>query len=316
MAIDVASRFAEIQALDQLYPFVDTFDMMPGWNKPTPSLWSAPRKDFLPRHWRYDVAREALDCAGRLISTELAERRNLMLFNRVGENRYAGLRTVSTAYQMIMPGERARSHRHTPNALRLILDAEDDVYTVVDGQRILMEPGDVVLTPSWYWHGHGNDGGSNAYWIDFLDTPLIHLLEPMFFEEFPGGFERNYVDVETSPMAFRWRDLDARLNHEPTVRLDAPSMRTLGMWMHRLENGAVIAAHRTTANDVYAVAEGSGESTVDGQTFVWTRGDVFLVPKWTVQSHTSAGRATLLRVSDEPTLELLGFLRRETIDSP
>jgi gentisate 1,2-dioxygenase len=27
------------------------------------------------------------------------------------------------AYQMIMLGEKARTHRHTPNALRLIVDA-------------------------------------------------------------------------------------------------------------------------------------------------------------------------------------------------
>ena len=92
------------------------------------------------------------------------------------------MRTLVAAYQMIMPGEWARVHRHTPNALRLILDAESGTYTEVDGTNISMEPGDVLLTPNWSTHGHGNRSRACAYWLDFLDAPLVQLLEPMFFE--------------------------------------------------------------------------------------------------------------------------------------
>ena len=46
-----------------------------------------------------------------------------------------------------------------------MLDAADDVYTVVDGKRVDMTPGDVVLTPSWCWHGHANDGSETAFWL-------------------------------------------------------------------------------------------------------------------------------------------------------
>jgi gentisate 1,2-dioxygenase len=101
---------------------------------------------------------------------------------------------------MIMPGEKARSHRHTPNALRLIVDAEPGAYTIVNGERLSMMPGDVVLTPNWCWHGHGNDSRSNAYWLDVLDVPLVHLLEPMFFEPHPDDFERESVVPNASPM--------------------------------------------------------------------------------------------------------------------
>jgi hypothetical protein len=40
-----------------------------------------------------------------------------------------------------------------PFALRLVLDAADEVYTVVDGKRVNMTSGDVVLTnsPSGAW---------------------------------------------------------------------------------------------------------------------------------------------------------------------
>src|ERR1700675_4037993 len=98
------------------------------------------------------------------------------------EDLYGNVRTMVAAYQMIMPGEWARSHRHTPNALRLILDSEAGTYTEVDGVNIAMEPGDVLLTPNWSTHGHGNDSKACAYWLDFLDAPLVQLLEPMFFE--------------------------------------------------------------------------------------------------------------------------------------
>ena len=44
-------------------------------------------------------------------------------------------------------------------------------------------PGDVVLTPSWSWHGHANESDATSYWIDFLDIPFVHLTEAMFFAD-------------------------------------------------------------------------------------------------------------------------------------
>jgi len=49
---------------------------------------------------------------------------------------------------MVLPGEAARSHRHTPNALRLVVDAAPGNYTVVNGKKLPMRPGDVLLTPN------------------------------------------------------------------------------------------------------------------------------------------------------------------------
>src|SRR5258708_25819839 len=146
-----------------------------GWAKPTPSLWAEPKKSFQPFVWSYAQAKGALDAAGRLINTELAERRNLIMQNPAGGS-YATSRTIVAAYQMIMPGEKARSHRHTPNALRLIIDAHPGAYTIVNRERLSRMPGDVVLTPNWCWHGNGTDSRANAYWLDLLDVPLWHLL--------------------------------------------------------------------------------------------------------------------------------------------
>ena len=101
-------ELAQSGTLEELYDKLDKVGMGPGWNKPTPSLWASPRKTFRPTHWRYEQARGALDAAGRLINTELAERRNPILFNPAEGNTYGTVRTIVAAYQMIMPGEWAR----------------------------------------------------------------------------------------------------------------------------------------------------------------------------------------------------------------
>ena len=89
-----ALTLARAGSLDELYSLLKPLSTGPGWNKPTPSLWDEPRKTFVPYRWRYTQGKAALDAAGRLINTELAERRNLILFNPVPGNDYATTRTL------------------------------------------------------------------------------------------------------------------------------------------------------------------------------------------------------------------------------
>jgi gentisate 1,2-dioxygenase len=71
------------------------------------------------------------------------------------------------------------------------------------------------------------------------------------------------------------------------------------------------ASHRTTANNIYAVAEGDGESFIDGARFAWSRGDVVAVPAWRPHHHSASKDSVLLRVTDEPVLQPLDLLREE-----
>jgi gentisate 1,2-dioxygenase len=317
---------AQSGSLDDLYGKLDKVRMGPGWNKPTPSLWAAPRKTFAPAHWHYEQARGALDAAGRLINTALAERRNLILVNPAEGNTYGTTRTLVAAYQMIMPGEWARAHRHTPNALRLILDAEPGTYTEVDGVNIAMEPGDVLLTPNWSTHGHGNDSKACAYWLDFLDAPLVQLLEPMFFEHteeeeheaFKSPLAAPPRPTTGSPFVFTLKDTLARLDAAPgdptgpfgtQVELGAPALDTTALYMMRLAPGRRTATHRTTANNIFAVVRGNGMSTIDGERFAWSRGDVMAAPAWRPHFHEASDDTILLRVTDEPVMRRLGFYR-------
>jgi len=316
---------AQSGSLEELYGKLEKVRMGAGWNKPTPSLWAAPRKTFVPAHWAYEQARGALDAAGRLINTELAERRNLILVNPAEGNTYGTVRTLVAAYQMIMPGEWARAHRHTPNALRLILDAEPGTYTEVDGTNIAMEPGDVLLTPNWSTHGHGNNSKACAYWLDFLDAPLVQLLEPMFFEpceeEGHEAFEQEHAAPTTdSPFVFTLKETLRRFDERKPdpggpfgtqIALGAPALDTTALFMMRLAPGVRTATHRTTANNIFAVVRGTGATTVDGGRFAWRRGDVIAAPAWRPHFHEASDDAILFRITDEPVMQRLGFYRVE-----
>ena len=88
--------------------------------------------------------------------------------------------------QLIMPGEIAGTHRHSPCALRFIIEGEG-AYTAINGEKAPMTVGDLILTPSMVWHDHGNTGKDPVVWLDGLDLPLVRFLGPMFAELYNGG---------------------------------------------------------------------------------------------------------------------------------
>ena len=59
---------------------------------------------------------------------------------------------------MLFPGETAPVHAHSMSALRFGL-AGSGARMIIDGDRVPMEPGDLILTPGWSWHGHVHPGG-------------------------------------------------------------------------------------------------------------------------------------------------------------
>src|SRR5262245_18419308 len=107
--------------------------------------------------------------AAELITTEEAERRVLMLENPALKGTTFVTTTLYAGLQVILPGEMSRTHRHAPNALRMIVEGEG-AYTAVEGERVAMRPGDFVTTPGWTWHYHGNLRGEPVVWHDGLDT--------------------------------------------------------------------------------------------------------------------------------------------------
>ena len=76
-------------------------------------------------HWDYDgVIRPFMMRAGDLITAKEAERRVLVLENPGLPGQYRITNSLFAGLQLIMPGEVAPAHRHTPSALRFIVEGE------------------------------------------------------------------------------------------------------------------------------------------------------------------------------------------------
>jgi gentisate 1,2-dioxygenase len=303
---------------------------IPGWIRHTPPLmWSAPQSQLVPAHWRYANIKPAMQAAGRLIGTDQAERRNFILRNPAPGNGFGTTRTLIGAYQSILPGERARTHRHSPHALRVILESRGS-YSVVDGHKHPMESGDIVLTPGGHWHGHGHEGSEQAYWFDCLDIPLVHLLEPMSSEEYPDGWQVPVTEGAHSPMRFAWADIAAALQAQaeqdtPTatrrmgtsIELPAPAMPTLSIRVHQLQAGWRGTPYRHRASSIFVVLQGRGCSQLGSQQFEWSFGDVIAAPMFVALRHQAQAPSVIVELSDDKLMRHCGFYALEDLtESP
>jgi gentisate 1,2-dioxygenase len=93
--------------------------------------------------------------------------------------------TLWAGVQILLPGETAPAHRHLPSAIRFIIQGKG-AYTTVEGDPCFIGPGDLVLTPPWTWHDHGNASDEPVLWMDGLDLPFVRDMDANFFEPFAG----------------------------------------------------------------------------------------------------------------------------------
>ncbi len=182
-------------------------NLSPLWER---TVKLVPGSACVPAVWAYAQTRPLLERATALITKKQADRRVLVMENPalrgssfITNSLYAGL-------QIILPGEIAPSHRHTPSALRFVVEGEG-AYTAVDGEQIPMHPGDFVVTPSWTWHDHGNLGDAAVVWMDGLDTPFASLFGAHFRENYPqdsypvtraAGCNANQHGANMLPLAY------------------------------------------------------------------------------------------------------------------
>ena len=278
------------------------------------------------------------------------ERRALQLFNPGLDGRWATTNNLIAAVQILLPGEVARAHRHTPTAIRFIIEGSG-AYTAVDGERVYMEPGDLILTPSWAWHDHGNETKDRVVWMDGLDIPLIASLEAMFFQFYSapqvptsrpanaskalygeGQLSPTWVKEksQTSPLLLysrkqTWAALNALRDHAGSlfdgIALDyrhpqtgGPVMPTMGCRIQLLRPDERTKAHRHTGSAVYHVVQGQGETIIDGQKFAWRKGDIIALPPWSLHEHANSSAtddAVLFSIQDAPVLSALGLFYEE-----
>jgi gentisate 1,2-dioxygenase len=344
------------QPIEVFYRDVDAAGLAPLWTITDELLPPAPRPKAVPWLWPAQVYRPLAERAVDLVPVERGgERRVLSLRNPgLGGRPYAA-GTLWAAVQCLGPAESAPAHRHTPGAIRFVLDGAG-VFTTVDGDACDMGPGDLVLTPAWTWHDHVNTSDATMLWFDGLDLPMIEALDSVFFEpygernqpvqgphnrsershgtaagRFVGDQVRAALDPTPSPLlVYRWRDTEAELDRRAAARPDAASvgveyanprsgasvLPTLACGMRRLIGGRATAPVRRSGNCVFVVFRGTGHSVIDGQRFDWGPGDMFVVPSWSVVEHHAATTADVFTLSDAPVLRALGLYQEQTLAEP
>ena len=315
--------FSKATNLDELYPLIHHQFFTAGWHKKRDSLWKSPRTEFKPMHWSYQLGKLALDQAGHWMDTELAERRNLLLYNPVEDNDYDTVRTLVAAYQMIKPGEYAKPHMHSPNALRFVLEAKPGAFSVVDGVKLPMLSGDILLTPGGTMHSHYNESDACAYWIDILDVPLIHLLEPMFFEPSKESIQTVKDSPEHHEYWFKEKELLNNVSsllpsdshsvgsNSHTQILDSQShIVTQCLSYHHLPLNGILNIPRTTVSRIFCIAHGSGTVNLGGLEVNWKFGDVLALPSWHEACFNSSEMSRIFEINDLPVLEKLGLFRQ------
>jgi len=292
---------------------------------------SQPQSRFVPHLWRWkDLQALATSAAELVVVDRAAERRVLGLENPGVPGNCAATPTLWAAVQILLPGEVAPAHRHSQGAVRFILQGEG-AYTTVEGEKHVMRRGDLVLTPPWLWHDHGNVGQEPTIWFDGLDIPLVAMLDASFFEQFheqaqPAGdaphHRWSYPWTETEPALMRLGEGDASPFDDLALHYvnasGGPVLPTLGCWVQRLRPGVHTRAHRHVSSAVYVVFEGSGFIVLNGERFSWGPGDMFAVPPWTWHEHANASserEAILFSIQDTPVLRALGLYREEAYEA-
>jgi gentisate 1,2-dioxygenase len=160
----------------------------PKYSKGNPAFRFTPTpvSAAVPFSWSYADARERLMRLSSLLTAEEAERRNINFVNPALKDFMpaATLPTLRGGIQLLLPNEQAYSHRHSANAFRLVFEApETGAYTNVEGHRLPMSMGDLILTPNWTWHDHHNEGTSQVIWYDGLDILFAYWMGAVFYEE-------------------------------------------------------------------------------------------------------------------------------------
>lgn len=327
------------------------FNLLPLW----PSLrnflpYGKPNRSTAPVLWRYQDIRPLLLRAGELTPIEKAERRVLVLANPgLGLDKVRATPTIYLGMQLILPGEAAPNHRHTPSAIRFAVEG-DGAYTVVEGEKLPMARGDLILTPPKLWHEHGHEGTGPVIWLDALDLPLVHDIEASYCIEGASQTVANAPDA--SQTAYRrsgllpYATLDKRQRDFPLLRFPWVEVReallgyangcgpnecvrlayvnpetgreclpTLGFSAMMLRPGEEICLPRRSASVVFHVVEGRGEAQIDGTDIKWTEADTFAAPthaKIWLRNSVDTAPTFLFSVDDAPMQRSLGIY--ETFD--
>jgi gentisate 1,2-dioxygenase len=323
--------------------------LVPLWELEAEIMGLVPKPHTQAWLWHWADLYRVAEAAGELVPVERGGDRRA---NPGQDGMPVATSTLWAAVQWLNGREVAPAHRHTSQAIRFIIDGAGS-YSTVEGDKVFLERGDLVLTPPWTWHDHGSETDERAIWMDALDIPLNNFLDAPFFENYPheqqpvdkvlNGSVLKYGVGQLRPaweepskdypplMTYKWADTEralqglAQADADPfdDVALEytnphtgGPVMKTFSCSIQMLRADVHTQAHRHTGSTVYLAFEGNGETIVDGIRYEWGPGDMFVVPSWSVHEHVNrdaAARAVLFSVHDTPLLKALDKFRSEPV---
>lgn len=338
---------ANAPELDALYADLAEQNLQPLWEM-RGLLTATPTVHAVPYRWSAKQLHSLGERAGQLVPIDRGgDRRVLACVNPGLAGAPYAVSTLWAAVQYLGPHELAPAHRHSPAALRFILQGEG-VWTLVNGDPVAMSAGDLILTPSWNYHEHHNPSNTPMLWMDVLDLPMVAALEAVFFEEGPSEeverltepesqSERSYGNTgllprpseRTAPrhsplLAYRWADTDRALERrlnvactdattltyvDPTRGTDV--MPTMRCEATRVRTGAASPRTRQTGSRVATVFRGSGQAHIGNLTFDISPGDILAIPSWTPWQLIADEQLDVFSTCDAPVLDALGLYREQ-----
>lgn len=305
-----------------------------------------PRQGNTAAHWRWEGIYRGLLQSGKIVT--------------VGPGGMTGMRSVTGIEarqfpiwmnaQILMPGERTQAHRNIRSETRLVCQAPDDAFFVCEYEAFPMRRGDVIVSPSWTYHDHWNEGSTPALWVDGydngynggvnlnerlpLDAPYQEVRKPA---DYGMRVHRNLARSSATeppyplpPVRYPWEDTWAALSAlsqagetdpcegarvmlaSPVDR--GPTLPTIAWHAQILDPGQATRAHRHNSTTFYFAFEGKGCVWIDEDPLEWDTGDIFAVPAWKWHRHENRGddHAILFSIDDWPAMTKLGFYRQET----
>lgn len=305
----------------------------------------APVRRTQPVLWRYADIRPLLLQAGELTPIEKAERRVLVLANPgLGLDNMQATPSIYIGMQLILPRETAPNHRHSPSAVRFVVEGQGG-FTIVDGEKLPMQRGDLILTPSLLWHEHCHEGDGPVIWLDALDLPTVFAQEASYALEGPPQVVRNQPDSSQTHyrraglvpyrslagaranyplLRYPWQEVrEALQSLAPVTELSdmvqlayvnpetgLECLPVLGFSAIMLRPGETAQPARRSASAVLHVVEGEVEADIDGVSLAAGENDTMAVPthaRLKIANRSARAPAFLFQVDDAPMQRKLGF---------